>query len=233
MEDDVPTKSESLLTQPRLEEKPKKLRALAFDIGTVNFAFCYLDELVIHDWGIWNIKGSSVHIIIRRLVAYLNTWCEKYLLSNEAGSGSGSGSGSEEEKKDGDDFLVIIESQPGSKNRAISYCVETYFLVRFQSRCTVIFQTAAKKDKFACGEISAEEVERVWARARAKSRNKYKQGKLVACYLCESLLIKKYDVTNVEFFAQAPKQDDLADSFVHALYGLKRHTEKKSKKRKR
>lgn len=109
----------------------------------------------------------------------------------------------------------VIENQPALKNpkmKSISMILYSYFI--FNSKSTVSFIQANQKLKIS--HNLTKEIIRT-------SKNKYKMTKDLSINICKYIL--NNDCNNatdyIEYFNHNNKQDDLADSFLHAYISIR------------
>ena len=171
---------------------------LSFDIGTINMAYCLLDNMEnIHQWGLFSIGTSTLESQCTRLAKQLDTLGFHELEDN---------------------LTVIIEKQPkiNAKMRVIEGCILMYFVQKklkgnkYLKKITVY----SPKHKLKCYKMAPDEEPIV-----QKCKKGHYQRKRLGIEHCRRMITRhEHNKDWLEFFENnKAKADDLADSYLQGI----------------
>ena len=177
------------------------MKILSWDVGIYNLAYCILEidedrsKTIIHDWDILNL-GDSVLYKKDRTKFYENIFLKlddiKSLLNVD---------------------MVLIENQPCMKNpsmKTIQVILYSYFMIKGfhnESNSITRIDFVSPTNKLKCYDGPPID---------CTKKSKYAQRKYFAIEHTKYFL-KDYP-EYLEIFSKNKKKDDLADSFLQALY---------------
>jgi hypothetical protein len=168
------------------------MKALSFDIGIKNLAYCLLDKDEIYEWDIINVSAKTINEISSLLLKKLNEIFSQSEFD-----------------------IVLIENQPVIKNptmKSIQMIIYTYFKylkdIEKKEINDVLLVSANNKNKF----MDKYNID------IGKCSSKYVANKKKSIE-CTKLLIKN---ESLDFFLKHSKKDDLADCYLQGLDYLKK-----------
>jgi hypothetical protein len=172
------------------------MKVLSIDIGLKNLAICLIDEkLNIYDWKVLDISSNSKKQTIENIADNIHTVFDTNMESW------------------GHIDNVIIENQPVLKNptmKTVQILVYSYFhMQKKHSRVDNLHFVSAK------GKLCVENVVTC-----TKYKSKYRNHKMTSILTTKEYL--KNNDTQIAFFNENTKKDDLSDCFLQSVYFLQK-----------
>jgi hypothetical protein len=191
------------------------IHVLSFDVGIKNLAYCYLTysssvedplSFTIQEWNVINIGTDATHNKIKYQSDILFQKLRELFYSKAI------------------DY-VVIENQPVLKNptmKSIQMMIYSFFKIMMlsQDKCVkdVVLVNACNKLKFATVILPRLLPDLQPMASDSNITCKYKKSKYTAIQYTKELLRCKCMHTELTFFNEFKKKDDLADTLLQGLY---------------